>query len=116
MAKLRVMYWKEVPVQVQGEDDSGPVSVPLDDRFQKGVDAISMLDGSAGSDEYMDAWSWGEYREMDGGARAAAEAAAEQINRDFPRDFVARVRALQSSGHRDPTPGAIDHWSEDGKD
>ena len=33
MAKVRVMYWKEIPVQVQGEDDSGRVSKELDARF-----------------------------------------------------------------------------------
>ena len=116
MAKVRVMYWKEIPVQVQGVDESGPVSIPLDDRFQKGVDAISMFDGSAGGDEYMEAWDWGGYLELDGGAKEAAEATAERINGDFPQDFVARVRALHMSGHRDPRSGAVDHWSENGTD
>ena len=50
MTKVRLMYWKEIPVQVQAEDESGQVSKPLDARFQEGVDAISMFDGSAGSD------------------------------------------------------------------
>ena len=36
MAKVRVMYWKEVPAQVQAEDESSSVSRPLNDRFQKG--------------------------------------------------------------------------------
>jgi hypothetical protein len=116
MAKVRVMYWKEIPVQVQGVDESGPISIPLDDRFQKGVDAISMLDGSAGGDEYMEAWDWGVSLEVAGGAKEAAEATAERLNRDFPMDFVARIRDLHRSGHRDPRPGAIDHWSGDGTD
>ena len=50
------MYWKEIPVQVQAEDESGRVSRQLDDRFQQGVDAVSMMDGSAGSDDYLMAW------------------------------------------------------------
>ena len=116
MAKVRIMYWKEVPVQVQAEDESGRVSRPLDDRFQKGVDAISMFDGSSHSDEYMTAWAWGEYSEVAGTAQEAAESTAEQINGRFPRDFVSRVRALHQSGQRDPRPGAIDHWSENGTD
>ena len=53
MARLRVMYWKEIPVQVQAEDDSGRVSRPLDDRFQKAADAVAMKDGSQGTDEYL---------------------------------------------------------------
>jgi len=116
MAKVRVMYWKEVPTQVQAEDESGQVSKPLHDRFQKGIDAISMFDGSGGTDDYLMAWEWGEYLEADGTAHEAAEEAAERINRGFPNDFVVRIRALHQSGQRDPRPGAIDHWSDDGTD
>ena len=110
------MYWKEIPAQVQAEDETGQVSRPLDDRFQQGIDAISMFDGSGGTDDYLMAWEWGEYLEADGTAHEAAEAAAERINRGFPSDFVARVRALHQSGQRDPRPGAIDHWSDHGTD
>ena len=62
------MYWKEVPLQVQAEDDSGQVSKPLDDRFQSGADAISMFDGSAGGDDYLDGFQWGGYVEVQGTA------------------------------------------------
>ena len=63
MAKVRVMYWKEIPVQVQAANGPEQVSKPLDERFQQGADAISMFDGSAGTDDYLMAWNWGEYLE-----------------------------------------------------
>ena len=106
------MYWKEIPVQVKAEDDSGEVSLPLDARFQRGVDAISMSDGSGGGDEYLMAWEWGPYSEVEDGAQPAAQAAAERLNNAFPRDFVARIRDLHDSGQRDPRPGAVDHWAD----
>ena len=102
MAKVRVMYWKEIPVQVKAEDDSGELSQPLDDRFQQGVDAISMFDGSAGSDDYMMAWEWGPYSEIEGNARDVAATEAERFNANFPENFVARIRDLHQSGQRDP--------------
>ena len=105
------MYWKEIPVQVQALDDSGVVPRQLDARFQEGVDAISMFDGSSGSDEYLDAWEWGEYAEVEGSATEAADALMERLNREFPQDFVARIRDLHRSGDRDPRPGAVDHWT-----
>ncbi len=105
------MYWKEIPVQVQARDGSGVVSHQLDPRFQQGVDAVSMFDGSAGADEYLMAWEWGEYEEAEGSAAEAADALAARFNRDFPADFVARIRDLQREGGRDATPGAIDHWA-----
>lgn len=104
------MYWKEIPVQVLAEDESGPVSVQFDARFQQGVDAISMFDGSGGTDDYLMAWEWGEYTESEGTAREAAKAVVERYNAGFPTDFVARVRKLHESGERDPRPGAVDSW------
>ena len=112
MAKVRVMYWKEIPVQVQGQDESGAVSRQLDSRFQQGVDAIAMFDGSAGTDDYLMAWEWGELAEVEGSAQEAADAAARRFDEGFPRDFAARIRDMSRDGTRDPTPGAIDHWAE----
>ncbi len=107
------MYWKEIPVQVQARDDSQTVSRQLDPRFQQGVDAISMFDGSAGADEYLMAWEWGEFMDTDGNADEAADALVARLNHNFPADFVARIRDLHRQGRRDPTPGAIDHWANE---
>jgi len=113
MARVRMMYWKEVPLQAQAEDDVGQVSRPLDDRFQQGVDAISMFDGSAGGDDYLDGFQWGDYVEADGAAEEAASAMADRFNAGFPQDFVARVRDLHRDGKRDPRAGAADGWLEE---
>ena len=104
------MYWKEIPVQVQAQDESQTVSRQLDPRFQQGVDAIAMFDGSAGTDDYLMAWEWGDYSDVEGDAGAAADIAAARLNSGFPTDFVARIRDMHRSGTRDPAPGAIDHW------
>ena len=113
MARVRIMYWKEIPVQVQAQDDAGSVSRQLDARFQQGVDAVAMFDGSSGTDDYLMAWEWGEFNEARGTAQTAAEEMATKLNSGFPDDFVARIRDLQRDGRRDPTPGAIDHWLEE---
>ena len=110
LAKVRIMYWKEIPVQVQAQDGAGTVSRQLDPRFQEGVDAVAMFDGSAGTDDYLMAWEWGQFEEMEGSAEAVADSTVERLNSGFPDDFVARIRDLQREGRRDPTPGAIDHW------
>ena len=110
MAKYRVMYWKEIPVQVQAQDGNGQVSHPLDPRFQQGVDAIAMFDGSGGTDYYLMAWEWSDFAEMDGSAESAATRVADHYNNSFPQDFVKRVRDLHASGKRNPHPGAVDHW------
>ena len=110
MARVRVMYWKEIPVQIQGEDDNGRVSRQLDDRFQKAVDAVAMKDGSEGTDEYLDAWEFGTYEEMDGSATEMAEVVAVRLE-EMPADFLKTILKMQKDGSRNPTPGAIDHWA-----
>jgi hypothetical protein len=104
------MYWKEIPVQLQATDGSEQVSKQLDDRFQQGVDAVSMFDSSDGTDEYLLGWEWGDYSEVDGSAEEAADTVAQRYNERFPEDFVARIRDRSRSGDRDPRPGAMDYW------
>ena len=108
------MYWKEIPVQVQAMDGPEQVSRPLSKRFQQGADAISMFDGSAGTDDYLIAWNWGEYFEVEGTAEEAAIQTAAQYNSGFPTDFVARIRDLHNAGERVTSPGAIDGWMSEG--
>ena len=107
------MYWKEIPAQVQAEDGAGQASMPLDDRFQEGIDAVSMSDGSSGTDDYLEGYRWGEYSEVSGSAEEAASRIADRFNSGFPEDFVARIIELHLTGKRDPSPGVVDHWSED---
>jgi len=111
MSRVRVMYWKEIPVQVQAEDDDGRVSRQLEDRFQKAADAVAMKDGSEGTDEYLDAWSFGPYEESAQGAAEAAEELALKLQK-MPTNFVQRIITMNEDGTRNPVPGAIDHWVE----
>ena len=113
MTKVRVMYWKEIPVQVQAEDETCKVSVPLQDRFQEGADSVAMFDGSMETDAYLQAWSWGQDIESDESAVQAADKLANLFNEHFPQDFAAQIRELDKAGKRDSRPGSIDDWIRD---
>ena len=115
MATHQILYWKDVPAQVRVFEGKKRISRPMPDRFQTEIDRIAMKEGLAGSDEYLDSWSWGSYNNISGTAKEAALSAAEHFNRQFPLDFVARIKKLHGSDIRDPTPGAIDHWCAYGK-
>ena len=104
------MYWKEIPVQIQVDDHDSQVSRELDPRFQKGVDAIALFDGSIGTDEYLTGWEWGPFIEASGSKESVSSAIVEYYNRSFPVDFVTKIRDLYLAGNRDPNPGSIDHW------
>ncbi len=107
------MYWKEIPVSVQADQGAERVTQPLDPRFQAGVDAVAMFDGSAGTDAYLMGWEMKDWGGVDGAPAEAAGAVAARINACFPEDFVPRIRELHHSGSRDPSPGAADHWMDD---
>ncbi|MAT08882.1 MAG: hypothetical protein CL707_07250 [Chloroflexi bacterium] len=110
--KMRILYWKEIPIQIQTEDDSGKTSVLLDPRFQEAVDALAMLEGSYGTDDYLDGWQWSEQVEVEGDARGSAKRMSEHYNTGFPVDLVSRLRDLHREEKRDTRPGSIDHWFE----
>ncbi len=59
MVKIRVMYWKEIPIQIQAKDEDTTKNHQLSDKFQTIIDKVAMVDGSYGSDEYLDGWSYG---------------------------------------------------------
>ena len=105
------MYWKEIPAQVQAKGDDGTVSAQMDPRFQEGIDAIAMFDGSAGTDDYIDAWNWRDVGELAGNTAGVSQKVADHLNSQFPQDFVVRIRDSQRDGSRDTAPGSLDEWS-----
>ena len=104
------MYWKEIPVQVQTEENGETVSVPLDERFQQAVDSISMMEGSFGTDEYLDGWQWGDYCERGMPASDLSRIVVELYNKCMPQDFVKRIRDAHNNGSRNSSPKGIDEW------
>ena len=83
MVKIRKMYWKEIPVQIEFSSSSTKKSVKLDERFQHAVDSISMKDGSYGSDDYLEGWQWVD---------------KEEINQEFTEEQVEAGDLTQDGG------------------
>ncbi len=110
ISKYRIMYWKEIPVQVKVEDDLDAISEPLDPRFQQAVDAISMFDGSMGSDDYLMGWAWGEEIQIEGNANDIAQKISEKYNSSMPKNLISKIKNLQETENRSEKPGSIDKW------
>ena len=113
MARIRVLYWKEIPVQVQVESGGDRVSEMLDPRFQAAVDAVAMFEGSMGSDAYLDGWEWMDHGRASGNPRQLAQDWAGRFNRGLPEDLAARICRLHRTGRRDERPGALERWIGD---
>ena len=79
MATYKILCWKEIPTQITVEDESDTVTVMLDDRFLKLIDAQAMKDGATQADAFLDAWHWSEEQEREGSAQEVAEALKAEI-------------------------------------
>ena len=75
MARFRVMTWRGIPAQVKAEDAEGrKVSREMPDWFAQEIDRVAMRDGLAGTDEYLQHWSWSKPVERTGTADEVVEA------------------------------------------
>ncbi len=109
MIKIRIMYWKEIPVQVEFTHEKIRKTSQLDEKFQIAVDSVAMKDGSYGSDDYLDSWEWVD-----------KEVIEEELNDKFidqyisrfifPKDLIKKISMSIDDGSRNPIPGSIDDW------
>ena len=79
MALFKILYWQEIPTQIKAEDDADDVTVMLDERFMKQVDALAAKRGLQSMDDYLAQWKWSEEEERDGSAREVAEALKAEL-------------------------------------
>jgi hypothetical protein len=56
MTTYQIIYWRDIPAQVQVLQERRRISRPLSDRFQVAIDEAAMRDGTFGSDAYLEQW------------------------------------------------------------
>ena len=56
MAKLIIVYWRDIPAQVIAKQRRESVKIKLSDRFADAVDRAAMRAGKGSSDAYLADW------------------------------------------------------------
>ena len=79
MATYKVLYWQEIPSQVNAEDFDDEVSLPLKPEFTELIDRLAMKRGLAGADDFLSGWHWGDETERDGTAQDVAAAVKAEL-------------------------------------
>jgi hypothetical protein len=80
MARYRVLAWRDIPTQVQVTDDAGGgVNRKMAPWFMQEISRISMREGLAATDDYLDAFDWSEWTDREGSAEAAADAVETEL-------------------------------------
>ena len=99
MSTYQILYWHDIPVQVRAKDAGGRASAELPPRFQEAIDQAAMAAGLIGSDDYTEAFRWGEQQERAGSAREVADALAAELDaQHLVIDWRATVAAMKTNG------------------
>ena len=73
------------------------MSAPLPERFQEAIDQAAMAAGLINSDDYTEAFRWGESQERAGAAQEVAAAVAAELDAQYPeinwRETAAAIRS-----------------------
>jgi len=100
MARMTVVYWRDIPAQVIVKQGRHSAKVKLSERFEQGIDRAAMRSGSSGSDAYLEDWR----RESEGcdgdDMQAIADARAAELEAVYDDQ---RLEALIKTGGHTPS-------------
>lgn len=105
MAKVKVTYWREVPVSVmvRGDTPGDRASVQLPKIYMVTVDAIATRSGQTDSKSYTAGFRYENF-ERDGSAADLANRIAEELQTKHPKSWLqaqwrkAGISAAEESG------------------
>ena len=97
MAKVQIMYWKDIPYAVRATDEGGRVSKQLPREFEAVVDAAAMADGDTDQKQYQAGFRWGATEERPGSAAEVAEAVVAETIAAYPSQRLAKLAKRQEA-------------------
>ena len=99
MARLTVVYWRDIPTQVIVKEGRQAAKRPLDYRFHEAVDRAAMHAGLYGTDDYLGEWRRSEPEACGDDLEAEADAALARIEAAYDD---ARLNVLVATEGREP--------------
>jgi hypothetical protein len=95
MATYQILYWQEIPSQVDARGEGKSHKEMLSPRFQELIDIVATKRNLTESDDYIAGWSKSEKLEHPGSAVDVAKAIAAELEAKF--DAI-RAAALAGGG------------------
>lgn len=107
MAKLTVVYWRDIPAQVIVKAGRKSAKRQLDERFEKAIDRAAMRAKLRDSDSYLEHWRRADPSEVSDDLEAEASQAAAALETAYDDE---RLRELVANGglESDHTPESAD--------
>lgn len=99
MARYRILAWRDIPTQVQVTDGAGArISRPMPRWFMQEISRITMREGLAGTDDYLEQFAWSDEQERDGAADEVADALVAELCARFGRTPDGRRAGSRATG------------------
>ncbi len=83
MTEYRIIFWRDIPVQVNVRDGSARRSRQLSPRFQETVYRAAYRAKAITGDEYMREWRSSDWSERDGTVDAVLAVVTAELEREF---------------------------------
>ncbi len=99
MAKLTIVYWRDIPAQVIVKAGRQNAKRQLDERFEKAIDRAAMKAKLRDTDSYLAEWRRGEAIDCGDDLEAEATAALERLEKEFDDE---RLSAFVANGGLTP--------------
>ncbi len=100
MAKLTIVYWRDIPAQVIAAAGRKNAKRQLPARFQEAIDRAAMRAGAHDSDAYLADWRRGEPTACGDDIDAEAEAASERVAAEYDDSRLDRL--VNAGGREEP--------------
>ena len=99
MAKLIVIYWRDIPAQVVGRAGRrNNIKKELEPRFATAIDRAAMRAGRGSSDAYLEDWRR-VAEEVEGDLETAVNARVTELEAEFDDEYLEKV--VKAGGLRD---------------
>ncbi len=98
MAKLQIVYWRDIPAQIMvkaGRRNQAKRELSL--RFTEAIDMAAMRTGAAETDDYLAEWRRGDPVEVGDELEEEAQKAMDAIEAEYDKD---RLVELVKNGGR----------------
>ncbi|WP_020592243.1 virulence factor [Kiloniella laminariae] len=95
MAKLTLVYWRDIPAQVIVKAGRQNAKIQLEERFEKAIDRAAMKAKLRDSDSYLEHWRRSDPADCGDDLEAEAKAMASKIEQDYPDS---RLDSLVANG------------------
>jgi hypothetical protein len=99
MARLVIVYWRDIPAQVIAERGRGrkreSAKIELADRFAKAIDAAAMRGDAADTDGYLAHWRRSDPLDCGEDLEAEAKTVADRLEAEYDAE---RLRGLIKAG------------------